>query len=62
MRRIRRCWLLREHSGVLDEAIGLAEEFAALVRERELERLFPGCSGRSLRLQRFKVGGVSLPY
>ena len=32
---------LREHSRVLNEAIGLAEEFAALVRGREPERLDP---------------------
>ena len=32
---------LREHSRALDEAIGLAEEFAALVRGREPERLDP---------------------
>ena len=32
---------LREHSHVLDEAIGLAEEFAALVRGRAPERLDP---------------------
>ena len=32
---------LCEHSCVLDKAIGLAEEFAALVRGREPERLDP---------------------
>ena len=32
---------LREHSCMLDEAIGLADEFAALVRGREPERLDP---------------------
>jgi transposase len=42
---------LREHSGVLDEAIELAEEFAALVRGREPERLDPW-------LQRAQNGAV----
>jgi transposase len=42
---------LREHSHVLNEAIGLAEEFAALVRGREPERLDPW-------LQRAQNGAV----
>ena len=39
---------LREHSCVLDEAIELAEEFAALVRGRQPERLDPGGSGHKM--------------
>jgi transposase len=44
---------LREHLCVLDEAIGLAKEFAALVRGREPERLDPW-------LQRAQDGAVAL--
>jgi len=43
---------LREHSCVLDEAIGFAEEFATLVRGREPERLDPW-------LQRAQDGAVA---
>ena len=43
---------LREHSCALDEAVGLAEEFAALVRGREPERLDPW-------LQRARDGAVA---
>jgi hypothetical protein len=44
---------LREHSRALDEAVGLAEEFAALVRGREPERLDPW-------LQRAQDGAAGL--